>query len=393
MFQNPLIMEATLNHRHINRLATVLILVCLLLSATGCGDPKNYVSVSFSPAAGTSVNQPVTVMVSVMGRGVGGTGTVTVDGDENRCVIHLVNGSGNCQIAFRTPGQKTISVNYSGDSEYSTEYSQHLYSIVSPLTPTPSTPTELTLQINPADIASPGQAVDLHAHVESTNRWTNAPIPAGSVVFTIPGIDGCTAPLSNGEGHCTVVFPSVGDWRITAEYPGGGAWGPSTLSVDYITRYETQTTLSLSTVSPVVGQTVYLTATVMTLYGGPTARGTVNFIFSQGITHNCDELTLLNGTVTCGVVFPTAGQWTISVSYWHDESAEGQMLSGSIVSQTITVRNALAPAMVPTESSGGDGGGGDGGGGGSGCIVPDGSGGFYCQIPCSNPEEYPESCP
>lgn len=378
-----------MNHRPINRTAIVFILVCLLLCASGCGDPKNYVSVSFSPNAGTVVNQPVTISVSVLGRGTGGTGTATVDGDDNRCIIQLVNGTGSCQLVFRTPGQKTISVNYSGDTIYSTEYSQHLYSIVSPLTPTPSTPTELSIEINPADIASPGQAVELFAQVESTTPWTNSSSPAGSVVFTIPGMNGCTATLSNGAGHCTVVFPSVGNWNITANYPGGGIWGGSTLTAIYMTRYETQITLGLNTISPVVGQTVYLTASVMSLYGGPTAQGTVDFIFSQAISQSCDSLTLLNGTTTCSVVFPTAGQWTITLSYWPDQSGNGQMMGGSIVNQTITVRNALAPAMVPTESSGGDGG---GGGGGSGCIAPDGSGGFYCQIPCSNPEEYWESC-
>jgi hypothetical protein len=168
-------------------------------------------------------------------------------------------------------------------------------------------------------------------------------------------------------------------------------WGGSILTIDYMTRYETQTSLSLSNINPVVGQTVYITANVMTLYGGPMAQGMVTFVFSREITHNCEEIPLVNGTATCSVVFPASGSWTISASYWHDESIDGLMLAGSIVSQMIIVRNALAPAMVPTESSGGDGGG--GGGGGSGCVVPDGSGGFYCQIPCSDPTTYSESCP
>ncbi|HZW02964.1 MAG TPA: Ig-like domain repeat protein, partial [Anaerolineaceae bacterium] len=46
------------------------------------------------------------------------TGVVTVTAEDNQCEVSLTNGTGSCLMVFVTPGAKTITIDYPGDSLY-----------------------------------------------------------------------------------------------------------------------------------------------------------------------------------------------------------------------------------------------------------------------------------
>ncbi len=82
------------------------------------------VNTTFTPALTGMVGEPVRIDVEVAEQPVGlpvmgttPTGVVTVTVDDGRsCSISLVNGRGNCEIYFLSPGPKTVEVDYPGDS-------------------------------------------------------------------------------------------------------------------------------------------------------------------------------------------------------------------------------------------------------------------------------------
>ena len=97
-----------------NRLIVPLLFWAVLTAITlSCNEPttRSYMQIESIEPPSTSIDQPITVTVSVYGnRPGGGTGTVTVDGD-TRCSFLLVNGRGSCRVSFHTAGEHTLAIN------------------------------------------------------------------------------------------------------------------------------------------------------------------------------------------------------------------------------------------------------------------------------------------
>ena len=161
------------------------------------------------------VGQPVTVTWSVTVNAPGSSGTaltgnVTVSDGTNSCFAAV--SAGQCDITFTSPGAKSLTATYAGDTNYNGSAS-------SPATAHTVNKADTTTTItsdNP-DPSSPGQSV--------TVQWTvtpNAPgggTPTGNVTVTVSGgAETCSAAV--GTGQCSLVLNAAGTRTITATYAG-----------------------------------------------------------------------------------------------------------------------------------------------------------------------------
>ena len=151
-----------------------------------------------------------------------------------------------------------------------------------------STATALASSANPA-VA--GQAVTYTATVTSTGGSVN-PNGEGSVTFLSGTTKLCSGAvvLSGDRATCSVTYPAVGSYPVTASYSGGPDFVTSTAAAltEKVAQDATTTTLGVSSSSVVFGQQLTLTATVAANSPGSGApTGTVSF---------------LDGTVSLGTV-------------------------------------------------------------------------------------------
>jgi hypothetical protein len=161
------------------------------------------------------VGQPVTVTwtVAVSAPGALGaplTGNVTVSDGTNQCVAAV--SAGQCDVTFTSPGAKSLTATYAGDTNYNGSAS------------TPATPhtvnkadTTTTITSDNPDPSTPGQSV--------TVQWTvtvNAPgagTPTGNVTVTVSGgAETCSAAVATGQ--CSLVLNTTGNRTLTATYAG-----------------------------------------------------------------------------------------------------------------------------------------------------------------------------
>ena len=197
---------------------------------------------------------------------------------------------------------------------------------------------------NPAQL---GQTVTLSATVTAV---ASNSIPTGSVTFNDNGTALAGAvTLNHGVATLSISSLALGSHPITAVYPGGGPFQPSTSGVlsQVINKDATVTTLS-SSQSPVqVNTSVNLTAGVSSIFGAaPT--GNVTFVDTTTAT------TL--GTASIGtplsVSFAATGLHTITATYNGDgnhltsSATFPQLVDGSGPTTTTT---ALSYMPSPTQ--------------------------------------------
>jgi streptogramin lyase len=168
------------------------------------------------------------------------------------------------------------------------------------LTVTPaSTATTSVSSVNPAVT---GQAVTYTATVTSTGGSVN-PNGEGSVTFLsgTTKLCGGAVVLSGDRATCTVTYPAVGSYPVTASYSGGSDFiASSALALtETVARDATTTSLGVSSSSVVFGQQLTLTATVAAKApGAGVPTGTVSF---------------LDGTVSLGTAtLNSAGKATLT---------------------------------------------------------------------------------
>ncbi len=219
-------------------------------------------------------NVTLTATVSAKAPGAGTpTGTVTfLDGTTTLSTATLTNGTVNIGVPSLPVGSNSITVSYSGDTNFTGSTSAALTQTVKEA----STTTKLTSSANPSVY---GQSVTFTATV--TAKSPGSGTPTGMVTF----LDGITTmavlPLSGGTVAYTPPAPlSVGSHSITVQYASDGNFAASTSSAlsQTVHKSATTTTLTSSENPSVFGDNVTFTVTVNAAapgFGIPS--GTVTF--------------------------------------------------------------------------------------------------------------------
>ena len=278
------------------------------------------VNSSLNPSTvGQSVTFTATINVAAPGSGVA-TGTVTfMDGAATLGTGTLSSGVAGITTSGLAIGSHSITVAYSGDSNFTASTSPVLTQVVRKLTT-----TAIASSPNPTVF---GQATAFTATV------TGSGTPTGTVSFADGGTLLGVASLAGGTASLTSSNLLSGSHSITASYSGDAAFGPSiSLPLAQAVNQAATATVITSAANPsVVGQPATFTATVSAVAPGTgTPTGTVSF--SDGGTALA-SVPLSGGTATLITSALAQGNHSITATYSGDGNFN-QSVSAAI-SQTV----------------------------------------------------------
>ena len=297
--------------------------------------------IAVDPKAASIVNEAVSLTAAFKPLVVGTqpTGSVTyLDGATSICsaLIAIPGTIPGCSHAFTSAGQHSITVAYSGDTNFGT--------IVSPVTT--QTVNQATTTAVVASSTGAGntassavnQAVTFTATI--TPQLSNAAlnVPTGTVSFydnsnlASPICQG--APLTAATGGaatatCTYTFATTGTNTISAAYSGDSNFVAVTAAnSSAVTQTVNKPNLIVAITpasSAIVNQTVTYTVLITPgSAGATTPTGVVNFTDPDKTTLLCAPPTLVGNATTgtssasCLITFLNAGPHTISASYGGD---------------------------------------------------------------------------
>jgi len=272
---------------------------------------KKATTTALSPSLNPStVGEAVTYTAAVSP--VTATGTVEFKQAGNAitgCTAQTISaGTTTCTVTGTAAGSHSITVNYSGDSNYAVSTSPALTQTVNKI---PST-TTLASSLNPSTV---GQAVTYTATVSPATV-------TGTVEFKHGGepITGCTAQTVNsGSATCTTAGIGADTHSITAIYSGDSNYTTSTSPAltQTVNKIPSTTTLASSLNPSTVGQAVTYTATV----SPATVTGTVAFQEEGAPITGCTTQTISSGTASCTVTgYPSWSSYAITASYSGDSN-------------------------------------------------------------------------
>jgi large repetitive protein len=160
-------------------------------------------------------------------------------------------------------------------------------------------------------------------------------------------------PLISGKATCSTTLLSPGSHNIRADYAGNSTYGPSHNYVNpQVVLIPTKTTLSPTSGSSVVNQSVTFTATVAPTSGTGTPTGSVTFVdtSTNPTALNCKSQPLTNGVATCSTSLLTAGIHTIQATY-NGDSIYGVSPPSNTATQTVTQATATVNFSSSPSSS------------------------------------------
>src|SRR5207247_563627 len=164
--------------------------------------------------AGQAVTVNFTVAAVAPGAGTP-TGNVTVSDGVDSCTGTVA--SGTCNITLTTPGARTLTATYAGDSNFNSSTSAAEAHTVN------KADTTTTITSDSPDPSIQGQAVTVQYSVS-----VNAPgagTPTGNVTVS-DGVNSCTGTVAAGQ--CSITLTTVGSRTLTATYAGDGNFNGST---------------------------------------------------------------------------------------------------------------------------------------------------------------------
>jgi Bacterial Ig-like domain (group 3) len=231
-----------------------------------------------------------------------------------------------------TLGSHSLTAQYLGDNRYNGSTSSPVNVTVSAAQFTSSTSLTATTGADvPATTVSLGDSVTLTATVIATS---GVGPPTGGVSFSENGIQIGSANLVNGIATLvTTTLPSGID-EITANYSGGGGFGPS-VSDPFAVNVTTNTTTTLTETAGLVfiGESASFTATIgFTEIDGVLPTGTVTF-FEDGVALLSPVTLQSDGTAVLAVSPSVVGDHTITAVYSGD--ATYTTSTSAPVSQTV----------------------------------------------------------
>lgn len=248
----------------------------------------------------SAVGQAYTVQVSVTSQPGAGpvTGSVAVsDGSGANCnIAALANGNGSCQLTSTTPGNKTLTANYTPNTAAFSASSDTEAHTVGPVA------TTTTITSDAPDPSSVGQAYTVMVTVASGQGT-----PAGAVDVGDGSGASCQITLNAGNGSCQLTSTTAGNKTLTASYTGNASHAASSDTEPHTVNppqaAATTTTITADTPDPSrVGEPYTVSVTVSSQAGTPT--GVVNINPSGGA--GC-QATLTNGSGSCQLTGTAAG--------------------------------------------------------------------------------------
>ena len=361
---SPLNGPVSLNNNGSASISTTLLAAGLHhITATYAGDTNNspasntltetvYTATTTTTLTTPTPSVPLTTLVTFTATVVGNnastpTGTFTFyDGQTQLGQPQPVSNSGSASLSasFVTTGVHSITVSYSGDSDYATS-SATLAETVNKI----ATSTAVVSSANPANA---GATVNFTVMVTAASSTTpNVPITG-----TVSLIDGSTvigtgtlAALGTGPATASVVIPVtslvIGPHAITAVYAGDTNYVGSTSGgvSETVGLATSSTVLTASTTSAIATNPVILKATLSSNGGTPT--GTVKFM--DGATA-IGTGNLANGIASMMTATLAVGTHTITAVYGGDgkDSASTSNTVGiTVVARTTSV--ALTSSQNP----------------------------------------------
>ncbi len=236
----------------------------------------------------------------------------------------LANGTGSIATTTLPLGANSITVQYSGDTNFSGQ-------TTSPSTITVSqASTATTVSFTPTSPVI-GQSITIGASVIALSPGGGT--PTGTVTFMNGSTQIGTGTLSNGSTSITTTLPA-GTTTISTVYSGDADYkGSNGAGAVTVSASSTTTTLTVSNPNPAAGASVTFTATVAAVSPGKgTPTGTVEFL------NNGTQLataTLSGGVATFTTVLPITPN-SVTAVYSGDSNF------GSSTSTAVTINGGTA---------------------------------------------------
>ncbi|OWK45590.1 Ig-like domain repeat protein [Fimbriiglobus ruber] len=288
-------------------------------------------TLAVAPAPST-FGQAVTLTATVTSGGGTPDGSVTfvIDGTAGSPVT-LVNGVAAYTTSTLAAGSHTVMAEYSGSSNFQSAASATQTEQV-------NVPTTTTLT-GPPSPSSFGQSVTFTANVGSGDGT-----PDGSVTFVIDGTATAPVSLANGIATYTISTLAAGSHTIAAEYAGSGNFltSDATAITQAVNTAATATTLAVAPTPSTFGQTVTVTATVISAGGTP--DGTITFVVDGT---PAGTVALANGVATLTMSTLAAGSHTVMAEY----SGSNNFQSGTSTTQTEQVNVPTSTTLAAPEPS------------------------------------------
>ena len=234
--------------------------------------------------------------------------------------VGLVSGNGAIQISTLTTGTHSITVQYSGDSNYTSAVSTVLSQVVNQATPGQGgvAPVTIASSNNPSTY---GQPIVLTSTVPTA--------ATGTIVFMDGSTSLGTATIVSGTAQITVATLTAGSHSLTATYSGDTNFTSAVSSTltQSVTQAPTIAELSAAPLTAPVGTSIAFSGLVDT--GGFVPTGTV---------------TLMDGASNIGSMTFTAATATNLLSY-----------SADFTKWTIAEAGVTAPQLTAVNANGPDG--------------------------------------
>ena len=300
-------------------------------------------AVSGSTLIGQTETFTATVAVVAPGAGPPTGGVTFLDGTTTLGTQSISGGTASFQSSTLALGTHSITVVYSGDSNFAGAASSPSELTINPIGST----TDSTVVLSNAPSSVFGQSVTLTASVTSGSGT-----PTGTVAFLDGSTTLGTASLGGGLATYQSASFAIGTHLITVTYSGdiNFASTQSAPLTQIVSRAATSTSLS-SSGSTVFGQTVTLTASVaVTPPGLGTPTGAVAFVDG---TSTLGTAVLAGTTASLSVSSLSAATHSITAIYSGD--AQFQTSTSSSITQTVhdastTTTLTLSAATVALNS-------------------------------------------
>ena len=314
------------------------------------------VTVAASPAGGVNFGNTATFTATVTGAfpGAGtpadGDSVVFKDGATTIGVGTLSGGVATFSTSGLSAGLHVITATFAGDANFGagTGTLSPNYAVV-----LASTSTALAISPTSGDVA--GQAVTLTDSVTSTTGGTPG-TPGGSVTFwdgAVGTINLGTRPLVGGTA--TLITTALGvnlapGHTINAVYSGSSSFAGSTgmFSGYQVAADGTTTTVATLQTSPVFGQPVQFTATVVANPPGGGSPSNGDLVTFQADGTSIGIGTLSNGTASFTYSGLSIGTHTITAIFAGDASFGGS--TGTLANYTVAPANSVTTVSVAPSS-------------------------------------------
>src|SRR5439155_183285 len=209
-------------------------------------------NLSTATVVGQAYTVNYTVAITAPGSGTL-TGNVTVSDGTSTCIA--TEAAGNCSLTSTTPGAKTVTATYAGDSNFGRSTSAGVSHTVN----TANTTTTISSNLSTATVVGQSYTVNYSVAVTAPGSGT----PTGNVTVS-DGTDTCIA--TRVAGTCSLTSSTAGAKTVIATYAGDSNYnGSASAGTAHTVNVATATTISLDPTVVVVGGSSTVNVTVSTI--------------------------------------------------------------------------------------------------------------------------------